>query len=91
MSCYLDLSALHVYKLGLLTVPKLSSISTYLGYAVSLSTFVFGTIIVSGIAFQYVPAKLRITFGVVLMLWGIYRFVFTWIHVRQHNENDEEE
>jgi succinate-acetate transporter protein len=46
---------------------------------------------VSGIAFQYVPAKLRITFGVVLMLWGIYRFVFTWIHVRQHNENDEEE
>jgi hypothetical protein len=46
---------------------------------------------VSGVAFQFVPMKLRITFGVVLMLWGIYRFVFTRIHVRQKNEPDEEE
>jgi len=72
-------------------VPKLSSISIYLGYSVSLITFVFGAIVVSGVVFQYVPMKFRITFGVVLMLWGIYRFVFTRIHVRQKNEPDEEE
>jgi hypothetical protein len=45
----------------------------------------------SGVVFQYVPKKLRITFGVVLMLWGIYRLVYTQIKVRQQNEKDEEE
>jgi hypothetical protein len=45
----------------------------------------------SGVAFSYVPNKLRITFGVVLMLWGIYRCVSTRIQVRQQNEKDEEE
>ncbi len=72
-------------------MPKLSSISIYLGYSVALITFVFGAIVVSGVVFQYVPIQFRITFGVVLMLWGIYRFVFTRIHVRQKNEPDEEE
>jgi hypothetical protein len=67
------------------------NISTYLNYSVSVITFVFGAIIISGVAFQYVPNKLRITFGVVLMLWGIYRLVFTRIQVRQRNEQDEEE
>jgi len=78
-------------RMGLLIVLKLTNISTYLNYSVSIITFVFGTIVVSGVAFQYVPSKLRITFGVVLLLWGIYRFVFTRIQVRQRNEKDEEE
>ena len=46
---------------------------------------------ISGVAFQYVPSKLRVTFGIVLMLWGIYRLVSTRIQVRQKNEKDEEE
>jgi len=45
----------------------------------------------SGFAFSFVPIKLRITFGVVLMLWGIYRLVSTRIQVRHQNEKDEEE
>jgi hypothetical protein len=69
---------------------KLSNISIYLGYSVSVITFVFGIVIVSGLAFQYVPNQLRITFGVVLILWGIYRFVFTRSRARQNNEDDEE-
>jgi hypothetical protein len=72
-------------------VPKLSHISTYLSYSVSAIVFIFGTIVISGIAFQYVPNKLRITFGVVLILWGIYRFLFTRFRARQDNERDEEE
>jgi cytochrome c biogenesis protein CcdA len=72
-------------------MPKLSSISNYLGYSVSFITFIFGTVVLSGLVFQYVPDKLRILFGVVLILWGIYRFVFTRIHVRQQREKDEEE
>jgi hypothetical protein len=72
-------------------VLKLSSISKYLGYSVSFITFIFGAVVISGMVFQYVPNKLRIIFGVVLMLWGIYRFVFTRVQAHQQNENDEEE
>ena len=70
-------------------VLKTSKISVVLSYTVSVITFVFGTIIVSGAAFQYVPKKLRITFGIVLMLWGIYRFVATRIHERDRNDEEE--
>jgi hypothetical protein len=69
---------------------KLSNISTYLGYALSVITFIFGIVLVSGVAFQYVPAQLRITFGVVLILWGIFRFVNTRMHSRRQNEYEEE-
>ena len=69
---------------------KLSNISRYLSYSVSIITFIFGAIVMSGVAFQYVPNKLRITFGVVLMLWGIYRLVYTRIQARQQNKKEEE-
>ena len=72
-------------------MPKLSRISKYLGYSVSIVTIVFGALVMSGIVFQYVPNNLRIIFGVVLMLWGIYRFVLTQVRVRQQSEKDEEE
>ena len=70
---------------------KISDISTYLAYSVSIITFIFGAVIASGFVFQYVPERLRIIFGIVLMLWGIYRLIFTRIKVRQQNEKDEEE
>jgi hypothetical protein len=78
-------------RVGLLTVLNVSNISTYLSYSVSIITFIFGIIVVSGVGFQNIPNKLRITFGIVLMLWGIYRFVFTRVKVRQQNKKDEEE
>jgi uncharacterized membrane protein YfcA len=70
---------------------KISDISTYLAYSVSIITFIFGAVVASGVVFQYVPERLRIIFGIVLMLWGIYRLIFTRIKVRQQNEKDEEE
>ena len=70
---------------------KLSHISTYLSYSVAVITGIFGSIVASGVAFQYVPEKLRITFGVVLILWGIYRLVYTRTQERQKNQQDEEE
>lgn len=72
-------------------VLKLSKISNYVSYSVSLITFLFGLIVTSGVAFQYVPKQLRITFGIVLILWGIYRFVATQVKVRQQHKEDEEE
>jgi hypothetical protein len=72
-------------------VLKLSDISTYLSYSVSCITALFGAVILSGVVFPYVPSTLRITFGIVLMLWGIYRFIATRTQIRQQNEKDEEE
>lgn len=70
---------------------KLSTISIYLHYGASIVTFLFGAIVLSGIVFQYVPNKLRITFGIVLVLWGLYRFVATQSQVRRQHEEDEEQ
>jgi len=69
---------------------KLSDISIYLGYAVSAVTFVFGIIIVSGISFQYIPFQMRMIFGVVMILLGVYRFVLTRTKIRQQREEEEE-
>ncbi|MGD0591573.1 MAG: hypothetical protein ABSA44_12380 [Bacteroidota bacterium] len=69
---------------------KLSNISIYLGYSVSAVTFVFGIIIVSGLAFQYVPIQMRMMFGIVMILWGVYRFVLTKTRARQQHEDEEE-
>jgi len=69
---------------------KLSDISIYLGYAVSAVSFVFGIIIVSGISLQYIPFQMRMIFGVVMILLGVYRFVLTRTKIRQQHEEEEE-
>ena len=70
---------------------RASNISLYLSYSVAGITVLFGIFLVSGLMFDYVPPKLRITFGVVLMLWGIYRIVYTRMRKRQQEmENDDE-
>jgi uncharacterized membrane protein len=71
-------------------VLKHTNISMYLGYAVSALTFVFGIILICGFAFLYIPSQLRIMFGVVMILWGVYRFVLTRTRMRQQHEDDEE-
>lgn len=68
-----------------------SAISTYLGYSVSAITFVGGIIVISGFALGNVPSQLRVTFGVVLVLWGIYRFVATRFRMRQQNDQENDE
>ena len=49
-----------------------------MAYAVSAITFVMGALVVAGVFIQQtVPKEFRITFGIVLMLMGIYRFAVT--------------
>jgi len=69
---------------------KLSNISVYLGYSVSAVAFVFGIIIVSGLAFQYIPIQMRMMFGIVMILLGVYRFVLTRTKIRRQCEEEEE-
>lgn len=61
-------------------------ISTILGYCLAAVFFAFGVVVVSGIAIpDYVPKEFRLTIGIVLLLWGIYRFVLT-----KTKSNDQE-
>jgi hypothetical protein len=60
------------------TKVKPIDISVILGYILAAVFFAFGVVVVSGIAIpDYVPKEFRLTIGVVLLLWGIYRFVLT--------------
>ena len=71
-------------------VLKFSNISIYLGYSVSAVTFAFGIIIVSGVVFSYIPIQMRMMFGIVMILWGIYRFVITKTRAGRQHEDEEE-
>lgn len=62
----------------------------YLGYSVSMITFICGVVVVSGLGLANVPRQLRIIFGVVLILYGIYRFVVIRSQVQRQNVNGEE-
>ena len=68
---------------------KLSDISIYLGYAVAVVSFVFGVVVVSGVAFHYIPIQMRLMFGIVMILLGAYRFVLTRTRIRQQREAEE--
>jgi cytochrome c biogenesis protein CcdA len=64
----------------------------YLGYAVSVVTFGFGAIIVSGYMIDpRLPAQFRYTFGVVMILMGVYRFVLTREKIRRWKTESEDE
>jgi hypothetical protein len=78
------------FRFGKSMALKLSDISIYLGYAVSVVSFLFGVVIVSGIAFQYIPIQMRMMFGIVMILLGAYRFVLTRTKIRQQRDEEEE-
>ncbi len=64
--------------------------SPSIGYAVSAVTFAFGMVIVSGLFIPTtVPLRFRLTFGVVLTLLGIYRFVVTRMKSADSRMKDE--
>lgn len=48
----------------------------YLGYAVSTTLFLTGILIIAGyLVPSYIPSNFRVLFGVVLVLYGVFRFV----------------
>lgn len=64
------------------------------GYFVSVVLLIFGLILVTGFIdygrLKYVPSQFRITFGVVFILYGIYRFVRLY-YTRDYDKNDNDE
>jgi len=72
-----------------MTVKPLN-ISLIVGYTISAIFFVFGLVMLLGITIPtYIPKEFRITIGVVLLLWAIYRFVLTRMKAREEREGEE--
>jgi hypothetical protein len=60
----------------------------YLGYVLSGFLFVCGVVVATGLFMPpTMPQKFRIMFGVVMLLYGVYRFVHLRIKHQQGNED----
>lgn len=60
----------------------------YLGYVLSACLFVGGVIVATGLFMPpTMPQKFRIMFGVVMLLYGVYRFIHLRIKQQQRNED----
>jgi uncharacterized membrane protein YfcA len=71
-------------------VLKLSSVSTVVGYGISGLMGVVGVLVLSGLlAKEGMPEQLRILFGVVLVLYSMYRFMMTRARAKQTESPDE--
>ncbi|MGA7160394.1 MAG: hypothetical protein WBZ48_05290 [Bacteroidota bacterium] len=60
----------------------------YIGYVLSGFLFVCGIVIATGLFMPpTMPQKFRVMFGVVMLLYGIYRFVNIRIKQQQRDED----
>jgi hypothetical protein len=69
---------------------RAGNIGTVLGYSVAAVMGLFGIAVLAGIAsFSALPMQFRITFGIVLLLFCIYRAAITYTQSRQQEDDDE--
>ncbi len=67
------------------------NISALLGYSVSAITVTLGALVLVGLFLpEAVPHRVRVVFGVVIVLLGIYRFVITRVQVMQSKRERDE-
>ncbi len=64
-----------------------SKLWTAAGYTISGVTFLAGIVVLTGSLLpSYLPDKFRVMFGVVLLLYGVYRFVTLRLKQQQRDE-----
>lgn len=69
---------------------KLSAVSTFVGYGISGMMCIVGILVLSGVlAKEGMPVELRMLFGVVLVLYSVYRFMMTRTRAKQAESSDE--
>ncbi len=69
---------------------KLSFLSSVVGYGISGVMGVVGVLVLAGLLVKEgMPVQLRILFGLVLVLYSVYRFVMTRARAKQTESPDE--
>ncbi|HMS65661.1 MAG TPA: hypothetical protein PKD83_10465 [Ignavibacteria bacterium] len=57
--------------------------SIYINFATATVTFVFGVLLTTGIIYQENKGSTKFVFGIVLMIYGVYRFINTNSKLKQ--------
>jgi hypothetical protein len=71
-------------------VLKLAYVSAIVGYGISGVMGVVGVLVLSGLLVKDgMPEQLRILFGIVLVLYSVYRFMMTRARAKQTESPDE--
>lgn len=69
---------------------KLADLSTFVGYGISGLMGIVGILVLAGVlAKEETPLQLRILFGIVLILYAVYRFMMTRTRRKQEEGSEE--
>jgi uncharacterized membrane protein YfcA len=69
---------------------KLADLSTFVGYGISGLMGIVGVLVLAGVlAKEETPLQLRIFFGIVLILYAVYRFMMTRARRKQEEGSEE--
>ncbi len=70
---------------------KLAAVSTIVGYTISTLMATVGILVLTGVLMtDGMTAQLRVLFGIVLVLYSVYRFMMTRARTRQEEESSDE-
>ena len=69
---------------------KRVDLSTFVGYGISGLMGIVGVLVLTGVlAKEGTPAQFRILFGIVLILYSVYRFTMTRARHKQEEGSEE--
>ena len=69
---------------------KLAYVSTFVGYGISVVMAAVGVLVLGGLLVREgMPEQLRILFGIVLVLYSVYRFMMTRARAKRTESPDE--
>ena len=69
---------------------KFVDLSTFIGYGISGLMGIIGVLVLTGVlAREGTPVQLRILFGIVLILYSVYRFTMTRARHKQEEGSEE--
>jgi hypothetical protein len=69
---------------------KLAAVSTIVGYTISALMTTVGILVLTGVLMtDGMTTQLRVLFGIVLVLYSVYRFMMTRARTRQEEGSDE--
>ncbi len=69
---------------------KVAAVSTIVGYMISALMATVGILVLSGVLMaEGMTTQLRVIFGIVLVLYSVYRFMMTRARKRQEEGSNE--
>lgn len=70
---------------------KVAAVSTIVGYTISALMATVGILVLSGVLMaEGMTTELRVLFGIVLVLYSVYRFMMTRARTQQEDESSDE-